>query len=170
VVKLPHNLTSGETFLFSLDDLSGASSVSVRLGGPETRTVTATLSGGVWTASVDTKDWKPGVYEVAVWTVNNGATVVLLKTRLTIVADASTSATSHDPRTNAEKIVEAIDARLAGNNDPTWASYTINGRSITQITPSELIKLRSYYLQIAVRERRRANGLSELGPTIAMRF
>jgi hypothetical protein len=50
-----------------------------------------------------------------------------------------------DPRTHAEKMLTKIEALLEGRADADVQSYSIAGRSLTKMTPDELVKWRNYY-------------------------
>lgn len=50
-----------------------------------------------------------------------------------------------DRRTHAEKMVAKIESILEGRADADVASYSIKGRSLTKLSPSELTKWRDYY-------------------------
>lgn len=50
-----------------------------------------------------------------------------------------------DPRSHAEIMVDKIETVLQGRADADVASYSIQGRSLTKISPDELIKWRDYY-------------------------
>ena len=50
-----------------------------------------------------------------------------------------------DRRTHAEIMVGKIESVLAGRADADVASYTIKGRSLTKLSPDELMRWRDYY-------------------------
>lgn len=53
-----------------------------------------------------------------------------------------------------QDIVDKIDDVLAGSADPTVLNYTIAGRTLQRISPTELIKLRSHYAKLAFDQER----------------
>lgn len=50
-----------------------------------------------------------------------------------------------DPRSHAEKMVTKIESILHGKADSDVANYSINGRSLTKMTFTELTEARDYY-------------------------
>lgn len=77
-----------------------------------------------------------------------------------------------DPRTHAETMVDKIETVLEGRADADVLSYSINGRSLSKIPPSELVEWRDYYRRQVVQEVRKEsvrNGRAHSG-TIKMRF
>lgn len=60
-----------------------------------------------------------------------------------------------DPRSHAEIMIDKIETVLQGRADADVASYSIQGRSLTKISPDELIKWRDYYKAEAVMEERK---------------
>jgi len=60
-----------------------------------------------------------------------------------------------DPRSHAEIMVDKIETVLQGRADADVASYSIQGRSLTKISPDELIKWRDYYKAEIVMEHRK---------------
>ena len=77
-----------------------------------------------------------------------------------------------DPRTHAEIMLDKIEALLEGRADGDMSSYSIAGRSITKMTPEELLTWRDYYRrEVAVYRRRNAIARGRKGAaTILMRF
>lgn len=61
-----------------------------------------------------------------------------------------------DDRSQAQKILDAIDAMAVGKATLDQQSYQIGTRQLARIPISELIKLRSTYAQLVARERRAA--------------
>jgi hypothetical protein len=59
-----------------------------------------------------------------------------------------------DPRTHAEVMLAKIESLLEGRADKDVASYSIQGRSISKMTISDLLQWRDYYRKEVNRERR----------------
>jgi hypothetical protein len=59
-----------------------------------------------------------------------------------------------DPRTHAEVMLAKIESLLEGRADKDVASYSIQGRSISKMTISDLLQWRDYYVKAVARERR----------------
>lgn len=77
-----------------------------------------------------------------------------------------------DPRSHAEIMLDKIETVLQGRADADVLSYSINGRSLSKMSPSELVEWRDYYRREVVSEHKRDhvnNGRSHSG-TIKVRF
>jgi hypothetical protein len=74
-----------------------------------------------------------------------------------------------DTRGNAKKNLDAINACLLGNTDPSVAEYTINGRMLRRFTRAELIREREYWKN-EYKAELRAAGLYTETRTIGFRF
>ena len=61
---------------------------------------------------------------------------------------------SDDARTHAEQMVYKIELVLNNRADADVLSYSIAGRSLSKMSPDELIKWRDYYLAERAKERR----------------
>ena len=59
-----------------------------------------------------------------------------------------------DPRTHAEQMVYKIQLVLQGRADADVMSYSIAGRSLSKMSPDELVQWRDYYLAEVAKERR----------------
>jgi hypothetical protein len=77
-----------------------------------------------------------------------------------------------DPRTHSEKMLTKIETLLEGKADADVASYSIAGRSLTKMTPDELIKWRDYYRMEVLRLRQKSDiKLGRRSPaTVKVRF
>jgi hypothetical protein len=73
---------------------------------------------------------------------------------------------SADPRTHAVKMLAAIEALLENRSTADVSSYAINGRSLTKMSPDELMTWRSRYKAEVVRQNRKARGLSANSRTL----
>ena len=62
-----------------------------------------------------------------------------------------------DPRSHAEIMVDKIEAVLQNRADADVLSYSINGRSLSKMPPSELMEWRDYYRREVVIEYRKAH-------------
>ena len=61
---------------------------------------------------------------------------------------------NNDPRTHAEQMVDKIELVLNNRADADVLSYSIAGRSLSKMSPDELVKWRDYYLAERAKERR----------------
>lgn len=142
---------------------STATAVEFRFGGPETRTVAATQSGSEWSISTATTAWTAGVYRWQAWATEADASVAVIAEG---TFDLEAPLAVGDVRDPARKVVENIEAMIAGNASQGVRSYKINNRELERYSISELLSLLSYWKAQARRER----GNGGLGPRISLRF
>ena len=102
-------------------------------------TATASYHVGEWSFIITVED---GTNRV---TVDEGTIKVLQN----IVTDGST-----DPRSHARIVLDKIETLLQGKADRDVANYSINNRSLTKMSPDELLKWRDYYKAEVLREKR----------------
>lgn len=60
-----------------------------------------------------------------------------------------------DPRSHAEIMLNKIESLLEGKADSDVSSYSIAGRSLTKMTPEELLTWRNFYKAEVLRERQK---------------
>ena len=77
-----------------------------------------------------------------------------------------------DPRSHAEIMVDKIETVLQGRADADVLSYSINGRSLSKMAPTELVEWRDYYKRELVMHQRklRAHRNKPTGATMVARF
>lgn len=159
-------MIKGETLQLSVTDASAAS-VEFRFGGPQTRTVAATQSGTEFSIAADTSAWTAGVYRWQAWgTFEGGIKRVIGSSTI----DVEDSLGVREVRSTARQIVEKIETMIAGNAGEGVRRYKINNRELERYSVAELLQLLSYWKAQARTEERKENGLSALGPRIAVRF
>lgn len=109
-------------------------------------------------------------WQLEILQVSSGNRVVVDLGAFTAVVDLD--AGGADPRTHAEKMLTKIETLLEGKADADVASYSIAGRSLTKMTPDELIKWRDYYRMEVLRLRQQADiKLGRRSPTtVKVRF
>ena len=59
-----------------------------------------------------------------------------------------------EQRTHAQIVLDKIETLLQGKADSDVANYSINNRSLTKMSPDELLKWRDYYKAEVLREKR----------------
>ncbi len=77
-----------------------------------------------------------------------------------------------DPRSHVKKVLDALEALLEGKASKDQISYSIAGRSVSRLSPDELIRWRNKYLQYyqqELAEKNAARGLAT-GRRILTRF
>jgi len=67
----------------------------------------------------------------------------LLVIRMLLKANPLTA--TGDTRSHIQKVLDAIEAVLENRATQEYQSMSINGYSITQMSPQELLKLKDYY-------------------------
>lgn len=114
----------------------------------------------------------PGFYhwQLEITETASGNRIVVERGEFEAVADLDVNGA--DPRSHAEIMLDKVEALLEGRADGDLSSYSIAGRSITKMTPEELLTWRDYYRrEVAVYRRRNAIARGKRGAaTILMRF
>lgn len=148
--SMPSSATSGDKIAVALSGLSSAYppagytlALALKFGANAAITAALANVGGVHSGTLDFTGAAPGTYayvikatrisDSAVRTVESGYVVV------------KADPTSQDARSHAEKVLEAIEALIEGRATKDVSSYSIAGRSLTRMTPDELVKWRSTY-------------------------
>lgn len=119
-----------------------------------------------------TEDFDPGFYhwQLEITETASGNRIVVERGEFEAIVDLDVNGV--DPRTHAEIMLDKIESLLEGRADGDMSSYSIAGRSITKMTPEELLTWRDYYRrEVAVYRRRNAIARGRKGAaTILMRF
>lgn len=159
---LPRQIFAGDTLQLSgtLTKYSAADYVLhyVLLSSLARITFDASASGSSYLVSVDkatTATWKhEGWYDWTAYVTDTGDTeehsVYAGKTEIVLRADIAPIA---DRRSHAEKMLAAVEALLENRATKDQQSYSIHGRSLTRMTPAELVEWRNYYRTEVARER-----------------
>ncbi len=90
-----------------------------------------------------TAAWTPGDYQWVAFVVSGSERFTVGTGRITIRPDVLT--TPADGRTHAEKVLTALEALLEGRAGRDHMAVTINGRAITRMPITDLIKWRDQY-------------------------
>lgn len=96
-------------------------------------------------ASSVSADFVAGYYHWQLEIVRNSDSnrIVVDRGAFTAIVDLDINGT--DPRTHAEIMLSKVESLLEGRADADVQSYSIAGRSLTKMTPDELVKWRNYY-------------------------
>lgn len=163
-------ITKGETLTLTVSD-ELATAVEYRFGGPQTRAIAAPKSSAKnskeFLLTAPTATWTPGLYRYQAWATYSDLTSKVIDSGTIDLLDVLGIG---DQRSQARKNVEAIETQMAGNAAEAVRKYKINNRELERYSVSELMVMLSYWRQRMLREDRRHNGLSSLGPRIAVRF
>jgi len=152
-------------------------SYKARLEGTGTTviTITASVSGTdylVSETSVTTAAYTVGVYHWQAYITRDSDSERITIDKGTFEVLPNRSAATSDPREHAKKMVDKIESLLESRADSDVANYTIQGRSLTKLTISELITWRNYYKREILefeKAERRGNG-KPTGTTIKASF
>ncbi len=94
--------------------------------------------------------WQLEITETA-----SGNRIVVERGEFQAIADLDNNGA--DPRTHAEIMLDKIEGLLIGRADKDVSSYSIQGRSISKMTISDLLQWRDYYRKEVNRERRESD-------------
>lgn len=123
-------------------------------------------------ASSVTENYVAGFYhwQLEVTETSSGNRVILERGTFTAVEDLDTNGA--DPRSHAEIMITKIESILQGKADADVASYSINGRSLTKMSFTDLIEARDFYRKEHAKEIQieRANAGENTGATVLVRF
>ena len=137
--------------------------------------IVATNSGDDYLFTADsatTAAYTAGLYhyQIEVLETSSSNRIVVDQGELDITVDLDVNAV--DPRTHAEKMLQKIESVLENRADADVSSYSIAGRSLTKMTPEELLtwrdnyrrEVKAYRRQLDVKHGRKTSS------TILMRF
>ena len=144
-------------------------------GGSTEIQLPSTVYGSDYLFTVDSEtseDFVAGYYhwQLEITRISDGNRIVLERGTFTAIEDLDVNGA--DPRSHAEIMVDKIEGILQGKADSDVSSYSIAGRSLTKMSPSELTEWRDYYRKEFAKEKK--DELIKLGKktssTILMRF
>lgn len=122
--------------------------------------------------SVTSADFDAGFYhwQLEITETASGNRIVVERGEFEAVQDLDINGA--DPREHAEIMLDKIEALLEGRADGDVSTYSIAGRSITKMSPEELLAWRDYYRrEVSVYRRKNAIARGKKGnATILMRF
>lgn len=120
-------------------------------------------------APATTAAWDPGVYRFQAFVTDGTNRHLVESGQLEVLVDFTSQTTGHDPRSHAEKMLDAIEATLEGKASKDQMSYSVGGRSITRLSPAELTDWRDYYRLEMTKEKRR-DGRLKRSSVVRVRF
>ena len=139
-------------------------------------TVTCTADGTDHYAEMDTteSDVDPGEYRWQSYATDLGDSErYFVASGLTeVVANYAAASSGFDARTDAETMLDALNATLVGKASQDQLMLSIQGRTLQRLTPAELLKWRDTMKSEVRRQRmeeKAAQGL-DLGNKIRVRF
>lgn len=168
----PAEFVSGDYFAFKRDDLSAEfplSSYSVKFHASQFGTGTGTTSANqisldavesgseyqITAGSTATSSWNVGKYQWSLIVTDSSDAQkrqVIDNGVFEIKPNWATSMA--DPRSDARKNLELIEDILYNRIQGDVSSYSIAGRSLSKMSPEELIELRDFYARQVLTEKR----------------
>lgn len=147
--------------------ITGGGSSEIKLAATERDTYYLFTVDSVTSAAFDAGfyHWQLEITETA-----SGNRIVVERGEFEAVQDLDINGA--DPREHAEIMLDKIEALLEGRADGDVSTYSIAGRSITKMSPEELLAWRDYYRrEVSVYRRKNAIARGKKGnATILMRF
>lgn len=114
----------------------------------------------------------PGIYhwQLEITQTSSGNRLVVDAGDFEAIADLDNN--QADPRSHARIMVDKIETLLEGRADADVSSYSIAGRSLTKMSPNELMEWRDYYRKELVAEHAKElhKRGKKNGSTIQVRF
>jgi len=132
---------------------------------------TSDTSGSGFVISVPkaiTEQVTPGIYAGRGYVEDATDRYMVYDNQIEVMADFKLVSQGEDLRTHNAKVLEQIKALLENKFVDDSQSYSIAGRSLTKMTPTELYTHKLYYEQQVIAENRRARAKQNLptGQTI----
>lgn len=122
--------------------------------------------------SEESASFVPGYYHWQLEILRNSDNNRIVVDRGDFRAIVDLDVNQSDPRIHAEIMLDKIETVLQGRADGDVLSYSIAGRSLTKMSPEELVTWRDYYKREVLIHRRRERvrrGLAS-GATMVVRF
>lgn len=118
---------------------------------------TTSTSGDYWEATITnakTEGLPVGAYGWQAQISDGTNKHVIGSGTLLLQADFADTDAPYDPRSQTKRILDAIEATIEGRASSDQLSYSIAGRSLTKMSPADLITLRSHYASLYAQELR----------------
>lgn len=171
--KLPTLIVAGTTLKFIRDyDLDPASwtATAYLTSAANSYNVTASDNGDgrflFNAASAVTTTWVAGDYKLSIQATDGSETYVI-EVASVLVEPALGSAT--DVRSHARKVLDALEAVLEGKASKDQQAYSIRGRSLSRMSPGELLDWRDRYKSEVNREKQKEDIKNGLGNSSVIR-
>ena len=159
-MTMPSSVRAGVTTEVSYSASSDAVAVAMvaNFAGTVETISAAEQADGTWLLTFpQTTDYAAGRYSYVVYEVDSDGT----KTTIGSGAFAMLpSLASGDPRTNAEKILDAINAVIEGRATKNQARVRVGDKDITYMTIAELISAKAVYEDIVASEQDAISGVN----------
>ena len=105
-------------------------------------------------SSAESTDFTVGYYhwQLEIIRISDGNRIVVERGTFNAIPDLDVNGA--DPRSHAEIMVDKIESILEGKADSDVASYSIAGRSLSKLSPTELTDWRDYYRKEVAKEKK----------------
>lgn len=147
----------------------------IKAGGGNDITISGTNSDSNYLFTVNsstTANYVEGKYhwQLEVTETSSGNRIVVTTGEWEIIPDLDVN--NADPRSHIEIMLDKIETVLQGRADADVLSYSINGRSLSKMSPDELVQWRNYYKkELAMHKRKELIKRGKpTGATISVRF
>jgi hypothetical protein len=149
--------------------------LNVYLRGPSTINLAGAQDGvgfRITKNAETTGAWVAGIYAYVARATRtaDGAVEQLEDGQVEILADMTAVADGTDLRSDAEKVLDSIEAVIAKRATRDQERYKINERELWRTPIQELLRLRNVYRVEVRRERAKARGMSLWGPALRVRM
>lgn len=157
-MNIPSTIRAGDTLSWteSLPDYPAGDGWTLAINlakyGDPTITITASTSGDSYAVSATaatTKGWVPGIYAWQAYVYKLGGAPSAISEKytiehgqLTVLPDITQATSATDLRSDCKKTLDAIEALLIGKATADVLSYSVAGRAIAKMAPTELLKWR----------------------------
>jgi len=116
-------------------------------------TITAATSGSdylITILSVVTKLWKSGIYQWQAFVYTGTGPdyttkITIERGTLEILPNLTLFSSSDDGRSHVKRVLDSLEAVIEGKATADQISYSIAGRSISKMSPSEILQWRDLY-------------------------
>ena len=176
-MNIPTSFTAGDTLEFSdsLSDYPASSGwvlsyVLVKDGSQIS--MSSTADGDDHSFSIPattTANYSPGTYHWKAFVTNAPERYTVDSGVIEIEQDFTTQAQGFDDRSHVKKTLDALESVLEGKASADVASYSIGGRSLSKMTPEELLSWRDKY-RAEYHSEQVANGNSVQSRKVRVRF
>lgn len=147
--------------------------LAVEGAGANPITFEATADGdtfAITVAAATTAAYAAGSYQWTAYATDGSERRRVDEGRLEILANVATADDTYDPRSHAQKILDALEALILGRTTKDVNQYAIGGRQLTKMAPEELRTWRSFY-QTEVRKEKQQDKLAKgMGTSAVTRF
>jgi len=138
--------------------------------------VTATDNGDglhlITISAADSAKFKDGIYHYQASVSKGGERYQVVNNRLEVKPNFATQTKGFDSRSHVKKVLDALEAVFEKKATKDQASYTIGDKSISRLTPAELINWKNHYQRLynaELKSERIKNG-EAAGNKIRVRF